>query len=40
MEFNCKTFPKSSSAHHQLGWAYRELGQFEKAKKELKRSLE
>lgn len=40
LEFNCKTFPKSSSAHQQLAWAYSELGQFEKAKKEIKRSLE
>ena len=40
LEFNSETFPKSSSAHQQLGWAYSELGQFEKAKKELKRSLE
>lgn len=26
LKFNCETFPKSSSAHQQLGWAYNELG--------------
>ena len=40
LEFNGEIFPESSSSHQQLGWAYSELGQFEKAKEELKRSLE
>ncbi|NPD47273.1 serine hydrolase [Lentimicrobium sp. S6] len=40
LEFNGEIFSESSSSHQKLGWAYSKLGQFEKAKKELKRSLE
>ena len=40
LEFNCESFPDSSSAHQGLGWAYRELGQLHKARLALNRSLE
>jgi CubicO group peptidase (beta-lactamase class C family) len=40
LKFNSEIFPKSSSAHRSLGWAYLQLGQTVNAIKELNISLE
>lgn len=40
LEFNAESYPGSSPAHRELGWAYRESGQLDKARSALRRSLE